>query len=166
MWSDDVSAPHEVLAVATHFLVEPFLSSDNLTKLSSFAVTKFLDSMIGTGLDVRRFCGTSFIIKSNTLKQAKRLLALTPILFVPVNASLYDPLNTCKGIVRSPVLKYMFEEHIVKICLGLPLRAGSLCSRVRPSVCYEHFHPFFSFSRTSFFHHHCVYQRPSWCSYT
>lgn len=110
----DVCAAHKVQAVATHFLVEPSSSSDNLMKISPFALTKFLDSMIGTGLDVRRFRGTSFIIRTNTSKQANRLIALQSLLTIPVKVSPYEPLNTSKGVVRSPVLKHVSEDELIR----------------------------------------------------
>lgn len=83
-------------------------------KISPFALTKFLDSMIGTGLDVRRFRGTSFIIRTNTSKQANRLIALQSLLTIPVKVSPYEPLNTSKGVVRSPVLKHVSEDELIR----------------------------------------------------
>lgn len=106
--------PSKVQAINSHYLVAPLSPDDNLTKISPFALTKFLDSMIGTNLDVRRFRGSSFIIQTHTSKQAKRLSALTSILTVPVTVSLYEPLNTSRGVVRSPILKYVSEDDIVK----------------------------------------------------
>lgn len=66
------------------YRVSPLNPSDNLTKLSPFAINKTMKGMVGTGLDIKRIQGNGYLIQTKTTKYPNRLMALKYIMHIPI----------------------------------------------------------------------------------
>ena len=81
-------------------VLKPVEETQPLTKLSPFAVEKYIFGMYGTVKKVSKMKCGSLLIEASRITQAKKLMETEVFMDIDVRASPHRSLNTSKGVVR------------------------------------------------------------------
>ena len=85
-----------------------------LDKLSPFAVQKYVTALVSTDATVKKLRSGSLLVEAHTKQQSENVMKIHHFGQIKVKVSPHNSLNSKKGVVRSPDLKDMSEEDILR----------------------------------------------------
>lgn len=118
----DTDSENETLPVPTHivqdnwpsFLIMDSPNIDDLKKLSPFAVCKGFQGLVGDPKTTKLLRSGQYLIEAKSAIQSRQLLGIKSFVNIPVTVSPHCSLNSCKGVIRSPSMKYATDEEILQ----------------------------------------------------
>ena len=85
---------------------------DTLTKLSPFAVSKYIENMIGTVASVKRLRSGSLLIETASKIQTEKALRTHNFGNTPIKISPHSSMNKRKGVIRCPDFRGMSDDDL------------------------------------------------------
>ena len=87
---------------------------NTLNNLTPFAVSKYIQAMIGNVTSLKKLRSGSLLIEANNRKQAEKILKLQQFGTIPLKASPHNSLNKKKGVIRCADFKGMTDGALQK----------------------------------------------------
>lgn len=111
----DQATPHTDRNWPRFLLIEDTNPQDKrLGTLSPFVIHKGLKSTAGEPSSVKKLSSGALLLECTSKQQSSNYLKLKSFVNVSVKVAPHKTLNSCKGVIRSPDLKYATEAEIVE----------------------------------------------------
>ena len=87
----------------------------NFEKTSMILIYKSIEGLVGKPKSLKKLKSGLILVETNSSKQADTLLSqIVELSGIPVKFSLHRSLNSSKGVIKSPNLKYADEKEILE----------------------------------------------------
>ena len=94
-------------------LIDSNVPEQPLSKLSPFELEEVLVGLAGSPKSVKKLKSGSLLVEVEKAIHAKNLMKMKHLFNIPAKCVPHNSLNTCKGIIRCPVLADVPDDEIV-----------------------------------------------------
>ena len=91
---------------------------DTFSKLTPFAVSKYVEHLIGNVTSVKKLRSGSLLIEAANQRQSEKALKITNFGNIALKASPHNSLNKKKGVIRCPDFRDMADDDLQKELSG------------------------------------------------